>query len=196
MKEVFWAILKIFAFLLILPLIISIFTAFQTQVLSLPVNKEVWMLWGAGCYFAMNLFVYDFKHVFDCGKSMLEKIFTYFKPAAYIIPIFSIFIIMVYVIALIMGKGLAWQPYFLFTIAFSLCMHMTLTAQEIYKADNTILKAHYLFTFGSVLIVNLFIFSLLLAWAIPEYSFLGFIKLLCSQTYHLYIHIYKALFVD
>ena len=65
MKEIFWAILKIFGFLLILPLIIASFIAFQTQILVLPVNKEAWVLWGAGTYVALNLFVYDFKAVYD-----------------------------------------------------------------------------------------------------------------------------------
>ena len=88
------------------------------------------------------------------------------------------------------------QPYFLFAIAFTIAMHLILTAHEIYESDNSILKAHYLFTFGAVLIVNLFIISLLLAWAIPEYSFVGFVKSLASQTFHLYTSVYKILFVE
>ena len=93
MKEVLWAILKIFGFLLILPLIVASFIAFQNQILSLPVNKEVWVLWGAGSYIALNLFVYDFKSIYDFGKSLVEKIFTFFKPAGYVVPIFSVFLI-------------------------------------------------------------------------------------------------------
>jgi len=75
-------------------------------------------------------------------------------------------------------------------------MHLVLTAHEIYESDSSVLKAHYLFTFGTVLIVSLFIISLLLAWAIPEYSFVGFIKSLAAQTTHLYKSIFKTLFVD
>jgi len=48
MKEIFLAILKILGFLLMLPLIIASIIAFQTQILSLPVGKEAWVLWGAG----------------------------------------------------------------------------------------------------------------------------------------------------
>ena len=196
MKEIFLAILKIFGFLLILPLIIASFIAFQTQILSLPVNKEAWVLWGAGSYIALNLFVYDFKSVYDFGKSLVEKMLTFFKPAGYVVPVFTIFLIILYIIALILGCGTSLQPYFLFAIAFTLAMHLILTAHEIYQSDNSVLKAHYLFTFGAILIVNLFIISLLLAWAIPEYSFVGFIKSLASQTFHLYKSVYKTLFVD
>jgi len=196
MKEVLLAILKLFGFLLILPLIVATFIAFQTQILTLPVNKEVWILWGAGTYVALNLFVYNFKEVYDFGKSLVEKIFSFFKPAGYLVPIYSIFIIIVYVIALIMGRGISWQPYFLFAIAFSLAFHVVLTAQEIYQSDKSVLKAHYLFIFGVILVAGLILISLLLAWAIPEYSFISFIKSLAAQTTHFYKLLYKLIFVD
>lgn len=196
MKEVFWAILKIFGFLLILPLIIASFIAFQTQILVLPVNKEVWVLWGAGTYIALNLFLYDFKSIYELGKSQVDKMFTFFKPAGHLVPIYSIFLIIVYVIALILGRGVTVQPYFLFAIAFTLTMHLVLTAHEIYGSDNSILKAHYLISYGAILIASFIIISLLLAWAIPEYSLVGFIKSLSSQTIHLYKFVYKALFID
>ena len=195
MKEVFWSILKIFAFLLILPLMIAFFIAFQGRILALPINKEAWVLWGAASYIALNLFVYDFKGVYDFGKSLVEKMFAFFKPAGYLVPILSIFLIIIYIIALVLGHN-SLQPYFLFAIAFTLAMHLVLTAHEIYESDNSILKAHYLFVFGVVLIANLFIISLLLAWAIPEYSLIGFIKSLTSQTAHFYTSVYRALFVD
>jgi len=172
------------------------FIAFQTQILSLPPNKEVWVLWGAGSYVAMNLFVYDFKNVFTFGKTMVEKMLTFFKPAGYLVPVYSIILIIAYLIALILGHGAALQPYFLFAIAFTITMHLVQTAHEIYESDNSILKAHYLFTFGAIFIFSLIIISLLLAWSIPEYSFVGFIKSLASQTFHLYKIVYKTLFVD
>ena len=196
MKEIFWSILKIFGFLLILPLIIASFIAFQNQILLLPANKEVWVLWGAGTYVALNLFVYDFKSVYDFGKSLVEKMLAFFKPAGYVVPVYSIFFIIIFIVAVILGHGSSVQPYFLFAIAFTLAMHLVLTAHEIYQSDNSVLKAHYLFTFGAVLVAGLFIMSLLLAWAIPEYSFVGFVKTLASQTFHLYKSIYRALFVD
>ena len=196
MKEIFLVILKILGFLLLLPLIIAFFIAFQTQILSLPVNKEVWMLWGAGSYTVLNLFVYDFKKPYDLGKSLVEKMITFFKPAGHVVPIYTLFLIIIYVFALILGHGPSLQPYFLFAIAFSIAMHLILTAHEIYEADTSVFKAHYLITFGAILIANLFVVSLLLAWVIPEYSFVGFIKSLASRTFHLYTSVYKALFVD
>jgi len=195
-KEIFLAVLKIIGFLLILPLIIAFIIAFQTQILSLPVAKEAWILWGAGSYVALNLFVYNFKNIYDFGKSMIEKMITFFKPAGYVIPIYSFLLIIIYIIALIFGPGRTYEPYFLFAISFSITMHLVLTAHDIYQADNSVLKAHYLLVFGAVLIVNLVIISLLLAWAIPEYSLIGFVKSLASHTSYLYRSIYKTIFLD
>ena len=196
MKDIFWAILKIFGFLLIAPLIYASMIAFQNQILSLPLNKEAWVLWGAGSFVFLYLFVYDFQGVYVFGKSLVEKMLTFFQPSGYLIPIYSIALIIIYVIVSILGHATSLQSYFLFAIAFTLTMQIVLTAHEIYQSDKSVLKAHYLFTFGAILITSLIMMSLLLAWAIPEFSFLGFIKSLASQTAHLYKSIYKALFID
>lgn len=196
MKEVFGSIIRIFGFLLILPLVIAAFIAFQNQILSLPVNKEVWVLWGAGSYIALNLFIYDFKDVYNFGKSIIENLMAFFKPAGYLIPFYSIVFIFIYVIAIIFWHGPSLQPYFLFVLSFTIAMHLILTAHDIYGSDNSILKAQYFFIFGILLIVNLIVISLLLAWAIPDYSLIAFLKSLASETTRLYTMIYKILFVD
>jgi hypothetical protein len=196
MKEIFAAVLKIAGFVLILPLVVAFFIAFQMQILSLPVNKEAWVLWGAGSFVALYLFVYDFKNIYDSGKSMVEKMLRFFKPAGHIVPIFSVFCIIAYIIAVILDRGMSMQPYFLFAIAFTLAMHLVLTAQEIHQSDKSILKSHYLMTFAAILIANLMVMSLLLAWAIPEYSLIGFFKSMAWHTSHLYKSAYKALLVD
>ena len=196
MKDILLATLKIVVFLLILPLIAASFIAFQRQILSLPVNKEAWVLWGAGTYVALNLFVYNFENVYTFGNSLVEKMAPFFKAAGYIVPIYTIFLIILYLIAMLFGRATVLQPYYLFALAFSITMHLVLTAHVIYEADSGPFKAHYLITFGAILIVSLFIISLLLAWAIPEYSLIGFVKSLASQTTHLYKTIYKSLFVE
>ena len=101
MKDILTSALKIVAFLLLLPLIVAFIIAFQTQILSLPVNKEAWMLWGAGSYIVLKLFIYDFNNIYVFGKSLVEKALTFFKPAGYLVPVFTIFFIIIYVIALI-----------------------------------------------------------------------------------------------
>ncbi|MBF0503515.1 MAG: hypothetical protein HQL14_00290 [Candidatus Omnitrophica bacterium] len=195
MKDFVASILKIFGFLAALPLIFVSVLAFWHQILLLPAAKEGCLLWGAGIYVGLNLFVYDFKDVYAFGKTQIENLFTFFKPAGFLIPVYSVVLIIVYQILLALGH-VSLQPVFLFAIAFGLAMHVVQTAREIYTADNSFLKAHYLCTFGVVLIVSLFFISLLLAWAVGEYSLVGFIKAICAQTGHFYKSIWKALFVD
>ena len=193
MKDILFSLLKLLVFLLTLPLLAAFIIAFKDQIVSLPEPKEVWMLWGAGVYVALNLFIYNFKEVYVFGKGWAEIVF---KPAGYFVPGYSILLIIIYEILLIVDHGNSMQPYFLLAIAFTLSMHLVQTAHEIYEADSSILKAHYLCVFGVVLIVNLFFISLLLAWVIPEFSFVGFIKSLSAQTGHFYKAVYKTLFVD
>ena len=182
--------------MLILPLIAASCLSFKDQIFLLPAKKEIWLFWGAGAYVALNLFVYDFKNIYVFGKSWIDKVLTFFKPAGYVIPVYSLALIVVYAVFSLLGRAGSVQPYFLFAIAFTLAMHLVLTAHEIYESDSSLLKAHYLITFGAVLIVNLIIISLLFAWAISEYSLIGFIKSLASQTSHLYKLIYKIFFID
>jgi hypothetical protein len=104
-------------------------------------------------------------------------------------------LIIIYIVALILGRN-SWQHFFLFVIAFTLAMHLVLSAHDIYQSDASVLKAHYFICVGALVFVNLLVMSLLLAWAIPEYSLVSFFKSLASQTSHLYKSVYKALFVD
>lgn len=200
MKNVLGSILKIVIFLLALPLIIASIMAFQDHILSLPVNEEVSILWGGAMYVVFNLFIYDFQEVYVFGKTWMEKIFTFFKAAGYVIPVYSVLLVFTFVLLLVFGKlgarASGWQEYFLFAIAFMFVMHLTKTAYEIYEADKSLLKAHYGCVFGAILVVNIFFISLLFAWIIPEYSFVGFIKSLSAHTCHLYKVVFKALFVD
>ncbi len=181
---------------MVLPLVAAFCIAFQDRILSLPIDKEAWILWGAGTYVGLNLFVYDFQDVYVFGKTWVERLFTFFKPAGYVVPVYSIFLIIIYVVLIILGREASVQPYFLFAIAFTLAMHLVKTAHEIYEADSSMLKAHYLCTFSVIFIVNLFFISLLLAWVVPEYSLVGFVKSLSSQTCHLYKSVYRLFFVD
>ncbi|MDE2028717.1 MAG: hypothetical protein KGJ11_09285 [Candidatus Omnitrophica bacterium] len=195
MKEILGSILKIACFILVIPILAAIIIAFQDHVLALPVHKEACLLWGAGVYVGLNLFVYDFKKAFEWGKALIEKMVSFFKSAVYLVPVYSLIIVIVYLIAAALGRGNAFQPYFLFILGFTFTMHLVLTAHEIYGSDKSPLKSQYLLVFSAVLASNLIIISLLLTLTC-QYSFVGFVKSIASHTSHFYKSSYKLLFVD
>ncbi len=200
MKEGFLAFIKILFFLLILPLIIACTLALQTHVLGLPVAKEAWVLGGVVTYIVLNLFFYDFKAIYVFGQQIIAKVFSFFAPAVgiagHVIPVYTLIIIIADLIFTIFGNAENYQNYFLFAIAFSLALHLIMAARQMHEEDNSPLKAQYFFGFGVVYVLNVLIIALLLAWVIPEFSFITFIKTLAHHTTHNYQEVYHLLFVD
>ena len=124
MKEIIGSIVKIACFIVILPLIFALIMSFQGQVLILPVKKEAWLLWGAGSYVALNLFVYDLESVFTFGNAFIEKLLPVFKVGKYVLPVYSILLTVIFAIVSAVNHGTSLQPCFLFAIAFTLAMHL------------------------------------------------------------------------
>ncbi len=197
MKEGFLAVLKFFLFLLLLPLIVSTAMAFQSEVLSLPVPKESWFLWGAGVFVLTFLFVYNFNEVYILGQTIVTNLLKFAQPlvqiGALIIPIYTVLIVCISLLLHVLGKAGPFSFWIIFTLAFSVAMHLVVTAHQLYEADTSPLKSHYLLVFGLAFIANLCIMSLLIGLVIPEYSFLDFFNVLSHQAWASYYKIYRTL---
>jgi hypothetical protein len=199
MKEGFIAFFKIFLFALFLPLIIAVTLSFQTHLLGLPVEKEVWLLWGAGSYVLANFFLYNFKDVYLWGQGLTAKIFSFFQPAvtvaSLVVPIYTVSIIIIYVVLMIMGKAYFYEKIFLFLVGFTLAMNLIMAAHQMHEEDKGPLKAQYFIGFSALYFVSLCLMALLLAWVIPEFSLIAFGKSLVYHTTHLYKEAYRLFFV-
>ena len=200
MKQGILAIVKFFLFLLVLPLVAATVLAFQSQVLGLPVHKEQWILWGGGIFVLAYLFFYNFKEVYIFGQTVVSNLLKFLGPAVHaaglIVPIYTVLIICLYLILNVVGVAARYEGCLLLALGFSVAMHIVLTAHQLYEADCSPIKAHYLFAFGLAFTANFFIISLLLGFVVPEFSFMGFFKTLSQHTASYYHAIYKALFVS
>ena len=199
MKEGLLAIVKFFLFLLILPLLIATGSAFQTQILGLPVHKEQWLLWGAVVFVLLHLFLYSFKEVYTFGQTVVSNLLKFFEPLAAIggllVPIYTVLAICLYLVLNVLGLTAKYERILLLILGFSVAMHIVLTARQMYEADSNPIKAQYLSVFALVLVANLFIIALLLGLAVPEFSFVAFVQALAHHTASYYHAIYKVLFV-
>ena len=197
MKEGFLSIVKFFLFLLLLPLIIATAVSFQIQILALPVPEESWFLWGAAAFVLTYLFLYNFTEIYVFGQTIVSNLVKFFQPlvqvAGLVVPIYTILIICAILILNILGFGDRYEAWLVFALAFSVAMHIILTAHQLYEADKSPLKAHYLVVFGVAFVVNVFIISLLLGLAIPEFSFIAFFKYLSHHAWSSYQRIYQVL---
>lgn len=199
MKQGLLAFLKVIVFLLFLPLILAVSLAFQTHLLNLPASKEAWLLWGAFTYIIANFFIYDCKDIFLWGKELTSKIFGFVGPLAnavsLMVPIYSVTIIIVYVILTLMGKASFYDGLFLFSIGFTLTMNLVLAAGQLKGEDSGPLKAQYFLGFTLLYVFSLCFMALLLSWVMPEFSFIAFIKSLTYHATHLYKEVYRLLFI-
>ena len=200
MKEGLLAIFKIFVFLLVLPLVIAAAGAFQIQILGLPVHKEQWFLWGMVVFLLLYLFFYNFKDVHTFGQGIVSHFSKSFQSlanvAGSVIPIYTVFIICLYLILNILGITVRYEGYLLFVLSFSITMHIVLTAHQLYEADSSPLKAQYFLVFSLAFVVSLLIVSLLLGLTIPEFSFIDFFKVLSHRASSYYGSTYKVFFVS
>lgn len=200
MKENLQAILKIFVFLLLLPLVIASAGAFQLQVLGLPVHKEEWFLWGAVAFILTYLFFYDFKEAHTFGQGIVSHFSKSFQSfadmAGMVIPVYTIFIAVFYLVFDLLGVNARYEGYLLLALGFSVAMHIVLTARHLYETDSDPLKAQYFLMFSVVFIFSLFIIALLVGLVVREFSFLGFLKVLSHRASSHYEAIFKVLFVS
>jgi hypothetical protein len=200
MKEGFLGVLKFFLFLLILPTVIAAVLSFQGVVLGLPVVKEQWFLWGVAIFVITYLFLYDFKHIYDFGHMGVANLFKGLGPSshfiAFILPIYTLIIVTMYFILKLATNGSQYEGPLTVILGFSVAMHVVLTAHQLYEADSTPLKSQYLVCFAAALVVNLIVISLLLGVAIPEFSFMTFLKGFWNKTAYYYQMIYRVLFIS
>lgn len=197
MKQGFLTIIKFFAFLILLPLICSTVISFQIQVMALPVSKEQWFFWGMGVFVLIYLFLYNFKEVYIFGQNIVSGLLKFLGPAAslsgLVIPIYTLLTVCAGLILNIAGLTPQYGNWVVFALAFTLTMHIVLTAQQLFEADATPVKAEYLFSFGLALIVSLCFISLLIGLALPGFSLGDFYKIMSQDAWATYHKIYKAL---
>ncbi len=199
MKEGLLTILKFFCFLLILPLIVAVVLAFQSQILGLPVASEQWFLWGVVVFVGIYLFLYHFREVYDFGQNITVSLFKFYQPLASISPmvisIYTVLLVCLCLVLNIIGLGAPYEKYLVLALGFTTAMHLVMTAQYLYEADSGPIKAHYFLVFGASLVAYLFILSVLLGCTVSGFSFLDFLGALAGHTKDYYQHIYRALFV-
>ena len=202
MVERLLVILKFILAILLLPLVIGTVVALQGETGKLAPGLQHAILHGTIAYVLMKFFVYDFDAVYKYGQNIVGACFQFLKPlmnfAPYVIPIYTIFLVIAYAIVKVMGKmgpndDLA--PVFFAVIAFSFAMHIILTAQDLYKKDSMAGKPDYFFGMALIFIVDVFFMALLLNLAVSGFSFIEFFKELSVSSAKIYTMVFKQLFV-
>lgn len=199
MKDTLLIILKFVAAVLLLPVVMASTAALQGQITAQEgaLQHSLWL--GLLVYLVLKFFVYDFFHVYQFGQGMVTACFQFLKPlvnaAPYVIPIYTVFVLLLYAIVNALGKMQGFQGYFFATIAFTFSMHIILTAQDLYKKDSAPGKPTYFFAMALIYIFDVFMIALVMNAVLPAFHFMDFFHTLNRVSADIYHTVFAQLFL-
>ncbi|MBF0620267.1 MAG: hypothetical protein HQL19_08900 [Candidatus Omnitrophica bacterium] len=199
MKDKILVVLKFIFALALLPLVVASTQAVQIEVAAFNSGLQHALFSGCIAYVALKFFVYDFGHFYTFGQNILTTAFQFLKPlvnvAPYVLPVYTMLVLLAYGVVMLMGKMGTFQPFFLFALAFTFSMHIILTAQDLYKKDSIPGKSNYFFGMALVYIADVFFMALMMNGIIAGFSFVHFFQTLAHAAGDIYGMIFKQLFL-
>ncbi|MBF0386493.1 MAG: hypothetical protein HQL20_01395 [Candidatus Omnitrophica bacterium] len=183
---------------LLLPLVIGSTAALQGQIdgFDATIKHTLWS--GLVIYLILKFFVYDFSHVYKFGQGMVTFCFQFLKPlvnaASYVIPIYTVFVLLAYAAVAALGQLAAWKSILLTLVSATFSMHIILTAQDLYAKDSVFGKPTYFFGMELVYIIDVFLIALVMNVVLPGFSFIEFFKSLGGVSLGMYKTAFGQLF--
>lgn len=128
------------------------------------------------------------------GRVVTTKSNLFITLAPYLIPIYTVFVLLIY-------RGLALfinvQQYlylFIFFIGFSFSFHIVLTVDSLKKDQPDVVKSGRLFSLFLIYIINIGAVVFILRFIFSEISFLFFAKASLLLTKEIYLSVFNQLF--
>lgn len=164
---------------MLLPLVIGVTISFWENLGLVKSAVASAFGWGVVSYLMLHILLYQPAQLYDTGKKITEQAIGFlspmFKVAGFCVPIFTIFSFVTYFLASLAWKNYNLFPYFSFLAAFTLTMHIVMTANALKGKQAGWLKENYFFPMFLIYIVNILIvagaftllsadFSILACW--------------------------------
>ncbi len=199
MAEKIVRVIKFLLFLILIPLIVGMTTAFSQEILQLSGNQISYFLSGIISYIVFHLFVYEPEPQYQYGKNLVSEVFRFFGPLVafvpLVLPIYSILLLILFYFTSIFFKGIDFSLYYLFLIGATFTMHIIFTAHELRGLDASALKANYFFSMTFVFIASLAIVVVMLNLIFPTFSFFDFFKDALQISESIYSRTFSQLFI-
>jgi len=199
MKEKMLAVLKLVLAILLLPFVIGITAAFWNALSLTPAPIPSTFGWGVVMYLVLHILLYQPAQVFDTGKKMAETaigfVAPFFKVAGFCIPIFTILTFVVYMAARKIWPQLeGYFGCFVFVAAFTLTMHLVMTANALKGKQAGWLKENYFFAIFAIYIINIMIVGAAFNLLTTDFYFTDFMKSAGQKAGAIYTASFKQLF--
>ena len=194
------SIIKLICAIVFLPIVIFSSISFFQQIHS--VDREIYefFTWGIFAYLILQLFIYEPDIVFQKGQGMVSSIFHFFSPlvkvASFVLPIYTIFILIIFAIIKLFFKDINITKQLVFLIGFTLTLHMVFCARALKTKSEDVLRANYFFAIQLIYIVNLFIVAFSLSYFLEGFLFIDFYNNTFSQAVNIYNVVFSQLFIS
>ena len=158
-------ILKLTLGVLLLVIVYAMTSSFISQASSLESPIIGFFVGGIASFLIIFLFIWPPIIIYKKGQRILEIIFSFFAPlvktAPYTLPIYTIFIFIIYVLLFLFKGTQEVLHYAIFFIGFSLALHIVFTGAILRPRTLELARiANYVFGFCIIYILNM----LLCAW--------------------------------
>ena len=194
-----FGVIKFILGVLLLPFVFSSAVSFLNE-FNL-VNKDLQgIFWnGAICFLVAYLFIWEPAAIYNKGHKLLEIVFSFFKPlvnvAPFLLPIYTIFLFVIYGL-LSLGIKSGWLiEYTLFLIGFSTVLHLVFSAKTIRVKKGDFLKGNYIFGFSFIFILNLNLLAFGLSLIFKGFSFVNFCNISFTIASNIFYAVFRQLFV-
>jgi hypothetical protein len=189
-------IIKFLLGICLLPFVYSSTVAFLAEMGALDAAFADYFWRGVISFVVIYLFVYEPVVIYNKGQKILEAVFRFFAPlvkvAPYVLPIYTIILLLIYsAYAAISGSSDALK-YFVFLFGFSISLHLIFGAKSLRSRQGDFLKGNYIFGFGLVYIINIFILVLGFSVLFGKFSAINF----CNGSLQAAKGIFDAVFTQ
>jgi hypothetical protein len=135
-----------------------------------------------------------FKAGKESGKVIMNKSNVWITLSPYFVPIYTCIVIFVYLLLGGVGEAGNFYGYFLFFVGLTLAFHIALTIYIIRIGQPDLKIYGVFFSCVVILLINIFVFDLLLAITFPkEVDFVALMSLTLANTRDFYIFIFNLL---
>ncbi len=180
--------------LLLLPPVYSFTVSFINELNSLKGNLALYFWGGLASFAIVYIFIYQPELIYNYGQEMVKVVFAFFKPlsaaAAYVVPIYTVILFLVYGVLVFISGAKGITEYFLLLIGFSWGLHLVFTAKALNSVKKDFLKADYIFGFFSVYLIDLVLVAFASSLTLRGFSFINFF----AQSFQASADIFNVIF--
>lgn len=215
--------LKLILGVLLIPFCFGTAIAFYREVSKISLNSldKMIFLWGVILYMIIHLFLFKPQRVYIFGHEIVHLLFSWLSGgkikkikisneggevktdrlnfltliSPYIFPIYPlIFSLLFFILDASYKLGFIYLRIFLFTLGFTLTMHILMTAETLRRIQPDLIKAGYFLSLTLIFLINISVIAFVLSRIFTHFSFSSFLNLSFTVTYSIFSRIFAQFF--